>query len=149
MSEVNIPLLRKAVEWAEAEAKKPLLEREWDQSGWMRSPKHRARDYLMDKAHRTGNFAELTDEGIQELAQTCGTSYCIAGYICHLAGLTFTGDNSSMFYRVIDANGVERNVSEVAAELLGNPDDTGLLFDAGNSIERVRVIAEEIAGEKL
>lgn len=35
MTELNIPLLRKAVEWVEDEAQKPAVERQWDQSTWI------------------------------------------------------------------------------------------------------------------
>ena len=35
MSEVNIPLLRKAVEWVEEQAALPVAQSQWDQSAWL------------------------------------------------------------------------------------------------------------------
>lgn len=57
---VNVPLLRKAVEWAEAEAAKPEIESEWCQ----------------------GVYAERGSA----LGRTCDTAYCIAGWTIHAAG---------------------------------------------------------------
>lgn len=111
----NIPLLRKAVEWAEAEAAKEDQEQsEWDQLYWR-------------------------DVGFR----ACGTTYCIAGYVCEVSGEEWTSG-------VTTANGA---VPRVAADLLGlGQDDAWALFDAENSIERVREVAERIAeraGERL
>jgi hypothetical protein len=55
MTEVNIPLLRKAVEWAEAEAAKPRAECQWYQRFWVTPAVCVGRD--------------------------CGTCFCIAGYV--------------------------------------------------------------------
>jgi len=84
MTEINVPLLRKAVEWVEEQAKKPEIDREWGQQAWYRKPFAYAR-YLMQ---------ELTDNSRQEfqarirhyshLADHCGTTYCVAGYIGQL-----------------------------------------------------------------
>lgn len=57
---VNIPLLRKAVEWAEAEAAKPDRYCEW----WQAS-------YKLDG---------------EDIGRECETCYCIAGYVVHLNG---------------------------------------------------------------
>jgi hypothetical protein len=105
-SEVNIPLLRKAVEWAEAEAAKPEGGL-WDQSWY------------------------ITDDN------ACGTSYCIAGWVNVQNG-------AEGYDQITDTS--------AAAESLGIPvwrGEDGHLFDGGNSIEDVRRIAEEIAGERL
>jgi hypothetical protein len=61
MSAVNIPLLRKAVEWAEAEAAKPVEQCQWYQGYWAVP-------------------AEI-------IKRDCGTCYCIAGRVLHDAGL--------------------------------------------------------------
>jgi hypothetical protein len=56
---VNIPLLRKAVEWAEAEAAKPEAQCEW----WQ------------------GEFQVPA----MALGRDCDTCYCIAGWVLHTA----------------------------------------------------------------
>lgn len=61
MSEFNLPLLRKAVEWAESEARKPEVECEWYQGHFM------VPGYEIDR--------------------TCGTAYCIAGHVASDAGM--------------------------------------------------------------
>lgn len=62
----NLPLLRKAVAWAELEALKPEddPDREWNQSVW-----------IYPAADRAGAYSQPVD---------CKTAYCIAGYVCHL-----------------------------------------------------------------
>lgn len=70
--QVNVPLLRKAVEWAEGEAAKPPELCEWWQGMWVTEPK---------------DFAIETVFGMPKKAPECGTCYCIAGYICEVLGL--------------------------------------------------------------
>lgn len=127
MSEVNVPLLRKAVEWAEAEAAKPPELCEWNQDLWRTTPEQRAEFGL-------------------PVSPACGTAYCIAGYVAHISGFKWDDETD-------EVEGDNRPVFEVAAELLGIRPDGGLnpshLFYANNSIEDVRRIAEEIAGERL
>lgn len=109
---VNIPLLRKAVEWAEAEAAKGEMSA-WDQTTFV------------------------------ETRALCGTAYCIAGYIGQMLDPAF----------VASAWSGEDLVSDVAAEALGIAPSTGItpghLFYSGNTIEDVRRIAEDLAGERL
>lgn len=120
-STVNIPLLRKAVEWAEAEAAKPPELCEWDQGAyrwvnpWMYGMKSRE----------------------------CGTCYCIAGYVTSLVNEDFAN------------GGAVPDPAEIAADALGierfngTADAGAHLFSDDNSIEDVRRIAEQIAGESL
>lgn len=105
---VNVPLLRKAVEWAEAEAAKPYSEFcQWDQAEWVQ--------------------------------QTyCGTRFCIAGYVAQLQDARFAGSS------VVDG----RTAQKVAAEALGCG-HASALFAVTNTIEDVRRIAEDLAGERL
>jgi hypothetical protein len=131
MTEVNIPLLRKAVEWAEAEAAKPAPLREWEQNFWYLPPEVRAE--RLEK--RGDDFTEREREAYQK-APECGTCYCIAGYVASQLGHDFS------------TSGWE--VEDVAAEALGlDLDQSDDLFDGRNTIEDVRRIAEEIAGERL
>jgi hypothetical protein len=125
-NDFNLPLLRKAVEWAESEARKPETESEWDQKHF----------------------------GIagEEVGRTCGTAYCIAGWVSFQEGGHVIGASD------IDGDGDAR----VAQDLLGIthedawgsgwPQNDAGLFEANNTIERVRAIAERIAlahGEEL
>lgn len=123
--EVNIPLLRKAVEWAEAEAAKPVAERQWDQDWWMTSPQERAEELGLPESE-------------------CGTAYCIAGWACYSNGEDFDpGGEGNLL--VSGAHPSDR-----AQELLGlTSREANALFASRNTIEDVRCIAEEIAGERL
>lgn len=121
----NVPLLRKAVEWAEAEAAKPPELCEWNQGSWV-APKSRETALRLGTTYTTSGLGK---------ADECGTCFCIAGY-------------------VVDAVDGPTHVDEIparAAELLGIDrfSGEGHLFDSDNSIEDVRRIAEEIAGERL
>lgn len=125
---VNIPLLRKAVEWAEAEAAKPVELCQWEQGVWQTTPETQvwARNRLIDKP-------QINDQWVIRAAaktEDCGTCYCIAGYVEVLHDLPARGDK--------------------AAELLGISRGAAFsLFDGDNTIEDVRRIAESIAGERL
>lgn len=123
---LNLPLLRKAVDWAEAETAKTEGFREWNQVAWMMNAE-------------------------------CGTTYCIAGYVVvqsPLFEVTTVKDGQSGWAELRRTDTGRRVPwSTAAAELLGltrgEADD---LFEADNSIEDVRRIAEEIAedaGERL
>jgi hypothetical protein len=123
----NIPLLRKAVEWAEAEAAKTDGTCQWDQGSWME--------------RREG---------------ACGTSYCIAGYTVAVAGHE-VGAVASLCpdgcCATLTVNGEAASWTATGASLLGLPEgDAHRLFNADNTIDVVRDIAEEIAaraGERL
>lgn len=130
--EVNIPLLRKAVEWAEAEAAKPETESAWDQGNWVRTPVERLK--------------QMSSEARQEYAE-CGTTYCIAGYVT-------AGIQGMQFDDGYTEDG--EHIAVVAADLLGiaPPEDCispepGHLFHMWNDAAEVRRIAEDIAGERL
>ena len=113
---VNIPLLRKAVEWAEAEAQKPYADCAWHQAA-----------YVLPKEIASGAGK----------SRDCGTCYCIAGYVASLVdpGYEYVNDMAA---------------PAIALEALGLDayGDRGL-FAPNNTIEDVRRIAEEIAGERL
>lgn len=132
MIDVNIPVLRKAVEWAEAEAAKPYELSEWVQSRYiLPSVNDAAFSGMLD----TDGWAWVKDDTVRvKKAPECGTAFCIAGKI---------------------AWDTERNTDydkahEIAMDALGiDYHDAGLLFDAHNDIGDIRNIAEEIAGERL
>lgn len=133
---MNIDLLRKAVQWAQAESEKE--DSQWDQSDWARGV--------------------LTGEEVGHHAVLCGTSFCIAGWVCHEAGDRFVIKKddwvSASTYRVLpkDAAFVE-HVRDRAVELLGiSYGEAELLFDGSNGIKAVERFAAAIAasyGETL
>jgi hypothetical protein len=71
---VNIPLLRKAVEWAEAEAAKPPELCEWRQTYWV-TPASEV------EAAMWGIWADSRSAVEVGRAPECGTCYCVAGYV--------------------------------------------------------------------
>lgn len=134
---VDIPLLRKTVEWAEAEAAKaerdPTYHPEWQQDDWMQA---RDRAKWLTWIERTP-FEQRRKLPIWETykAAGCGTAYCIAGKI--------TADS--------DQPNADPEIQ--ARKMLGLTHyQASELFDGGNDIEDIRAVAEAIAveaGEKL
>ena len=119
--ELNVPLLRKMVEWVEGEATKPIREREWNQDSYV----------------------------YRGVAFNCGTAYCVAGKIAIDAGWTpFYRRESSTSTERVEKDGVVMDADDVAKRVLGLEDVWGL-FNAGNSSSDVRMIAEALAGEAL
>lgn len=123
MSEFNLPLLRKGVEWVESENRKPKAESEWYQ----------------------GYYAV----GGLMIERTCGTAHCLAGFIAEQDGghridaLMIDGDYGGQV--AIDLLGITNR------DAWGDDDAFGL-FTAGNTVEEIREIAETIArryGEEL
>jgi len=140
---VNIPLLRKAVEWVEHQATLPEIDREWDQGFYVLHPLGRARIMLAEQEGRaqrlTHRDLEQVDH-IYEVAAHCGTAFCVAGYVGQLA--------DDRYVRSDSVGGV--HVSDFAKELLGiSYSDSERLFDGNNTAADVRRIAEEIAGQRL
>ena len=141
VSSVNIPLLRKSVEWAEAEAVKPWRFRQWNQQDWLKSSK----DFWGQTRDAFGRFIR----GGKRLQKdpSCGTCCCIAGWVAleagaqeipHMPGMCQTPD------------GELRVVAELARKELGLSYQQGShLFNADNTIKDIRRIAEAIAGERL
>ena len=126
-STANVPLLRKVVEWVEAEDAKPYQEREWYQ----------------------GHYFCRSDEW------SCGTKACVAGKIALDAGWVpvFSDaekDPFSIATDLVRKDGVEASAFNVARKELGiNVRIADDLFMAANSALRVRLVAEKIAGERL
>lgn len=129
----NIPYLRKMVEWVESEAKR-TEGREWYQETWM-SPGQEAE----------ADFNQQID--------FCDTACCVAGKVALLEGWrpqTYNGDPNSGFTGNVIKGGETRHASHVARDVLGlTEDQADDLFEACNTAEDIRAIAEEIAGERL
>ena len=124
MTEVNVPLLRKAVEWVEAQAELEVTERQWMQGAWTVPEEHR----VQQMNHAPG----------------CGTAYCVAGYI----GQLLNEDYAQYDWATLD--GEPMHVSDFAEKQLGlSGRQAYTLFEAGNSPERIRALAEEYAGGSL
>lgn len=137
--EVNIPLLRKAVEWVEQEAAKPAIDREWFQGAWVSTPEDLAHE-LADGLARSVDVYAVSEA----LEPHCGTAFCLAGYV---------GQMLDARYAAVDTvDGV--HVSDFAAVALGVDHEPGEgeripLFHSENTAADVRRIAESIAGERL
>lgn len=124
----NIPLLRKAVEWAEAEHARP------GGGAWLQEL------WAVDIDSANYSIQWLSERNV---SPACGTAYCIAGWVLNETmpgGFTQQTANNMRYVSI---------VSKAANEL-------GLTFDQGtelfadeNSIETVRKSAEKFAGEEL
>lgn len=148
---VNVPLLRKAVEWAESEAVKPFEQCEWNQGQWITAPLTRAHTIANDECFQkfgdpgSSVFSpkearEFYTQRVGELRHTCGTAFCIAGYIGQMIDERYAAHD--------EVDGC--HVGDFAQQALGiSANEADELFFAGNSIEDVRRIADWIAGEAL
>jgi hypothetical protein len=148
VSNVNVPLLRKALEWAEGEAAKPPTQSEWHQGGWRCKP--HAHAMLLAEEECTGEYGvnvRRWNAVTEQLTPECGASYCIAGYITMVVHHMEFDDS---WHRD------NEHVSTVASRLLGiepprcrSRPEKGHLFCASNSIRDLRRIAGKLAGERL
>jgi len=123
--ELDLPLLRKAVEWVQEQAKRPSGEREWIQGAWRVS-------------------------GLE-----CGTAYCVAGYVANICGSQWMGDEylapepgDPLGPCLPDETEVTR-VSDRAQKLLGlTRFEANGLFYAENGVEAILLIARDIAADR-
>jgi hypothetical protein len=133
MTEINIPLLRKAVEWVEAQDALPEIDSEWFQGNYVLGPAAKAL-YLVGREHRS----EI--QNLHQVAAHCGTVYCVAGYI---------GQLTDERYKHSDIVGGV-HVSAVAERELGlTYGQAQELFHGSNSAAHIRELAERFAGEAL
>jgi len=153
MAEVNVPLLRKAVEWVEEQDKKPEIESEWYQGEWMVSDRQYAwrmasegvaeyRDamYARNEYLSYDEQKKLVELASYWLENSCGTAYCVAGYVAQM--------HEPGFQTAHQVRG--ESIENYARKKLGlSQDQADQLFSGGNDAADVRMIAEFIAGEKL
>ena len=134
----NIPLIRKATEWAEEQEQLVGL-RMWNQDFWFRT---------LDR--------QLAKQNIHD--PLCESAMCIAGFVVHTLGYIFDFDEASVldetgYYCASYANhpdGSTGSISSIAQRELGiNDEQARILFDGPNSAADIRRISEEIAGEAL
>ena len=157
---VNIPLLRKAVEWVEQQEKLPEWAREWDQEHWVSEKQWAQLDHLA--------AVECGDESAEKYAPHCGTAYCVAGYIGQLEDPRFAASDYIKVSRdealamgfshedlvsklSISSDGfLMIHVADLAELRLGlGSSQCDDLFDGANDAKTIRILAEEFAGEKL
>jgi hypothetical protein len=129
-----IPLLRKGVEWAEAEAQKPWIERRWWQNAYFTSAKSLATSLLL----RTN--LKPTQQKQEQIAAHCGSCYCMAGWL-----------GQELDPRYVENEFVDGvHVAEFVMKEMGfTRHEASELFSGTNSIQTVRYLAEQIAGEPL
>lgn len=149
MTEVNVPLLRKAVEWVEEQATRPPRESEWAQNDWVSGPAKRAHRLVLDAYYESGMLIDSygVDRAIAQMEPHCGTAFCVAGWVAQ--------ELDERYLQSENVDGV--HVSQFAAEALGIPYGTlehtnevkVELFGGTNTAEDIRMIAENLAGEKL
>lgn len=130
---VNIPLLRKGVEWVEEQASLSDSQSQWIQNSWVTPESDRVEQY--------------------DAASGCGSAYCFAGWVA-AQRYPELADQATAF-----VNGQRLWSEDVAANELGLPnpyearafwkDGMPSLFHPRNTSEDIRRIAEELAGEKL
>lgn len=108
---VNVPLLEKVMAHIEAHPE------EWNQDMWVTLP-----------GSESAILAKL------EGRTYCGTAYCFAGHVVHMAGYDFHDPEKGGHFVTVD--GGARLTSEVAACELGlDPEDATDLFWASNTLE--------------
>lgn len=146
---LNIEVLRRAVKWAEAEARKK--NGRWNQGKW---------------AHGRVGRSVLRDESGDphpRVRVDCGTAFCVAGSICAAAGDRFVlepwenyapGEHVDVTQVIPKGSREVWGIEDRALDLLGITDDAVVtgdhhegLFEASNSIEDVRRIATALAAE--
>lgn len=162
MTDVNIPLLRKALEFAEAAAARQVPFEGAD------DPDYIELDPRTDSSNETwyqGTWAspkvQYVDEVQDATLEHCGTAYCIAGFIAsqqpgyaietEAVPNLVAPENGKYLVRLNETiDGKSFHHSTVAREALGiSKYSAELLFSGGNDINDVRRIAEYIAGERL
>lgn len=128
---LNIPLLRKLVEWAETQEKLGELSH-WKQSWWARI------------------LPSATDDDMVEGVDYCGTSFCAAGFVSYIEGWRPVL-NSEGYADDARRGGEKRAIRDIATDALGiDVDDASRLFHGGiSTAAELRDIAEDIAGERL
>ena len=133
---LNIPLLLKAFDWARDEDEKSVKDSQWKQVWWASG--------FDDSEITIGKWIA------QEPAE-CGTSFCIAGFICNDAGDTFLREEGSgVDFVARSDDGKIEHIPLRAMDLLGISDDEraveicDFMFDEENNLAGVRACMIEL-----
>lgn len=147
---LDVPLLRKAVEWAEEQDKLPAKKRTWFQGSWSRREKV---DGPVDDARIYAH------ENIEEHERNyCGTNMCIAGKIAQLTGwepeYVWNGIGAFVYASFASKDGVSKDIADIARDELGvetllDSSACHMLFHGDNGVVEIRKAAELLAGERL
>lgn len=140
---IDIPLLRKAVEWVEEQEKLPTMKRTWYQGSWGRKEFDQIQLFL--------------DRTEQEEMDYCGTNLCLAGHIAVLTGwdIQYKWRGYGNFTYAVEAekNGETVDIQDIAINELGaTVDDLHMihnLFHGENDAVAIREAAEHLVGERL
>jgi hypothetical protein len=136
---VNVPLLRKTLDWAYGEWQKAQRGEisEWFQNHWMID--------TLDIAPRDINVSAAVRSGA-----ACGTSCCIAGKVAYDAGWRPAYSYGSSYAAHPDKPGEKRLIRDVAEKLLGlNGWDSTDLFRGSNTIYDLYETAERITNGEI
>ncbi len=130
---VDVPKLRKLVEWVEEQDVLAESDRVWDQELWF----HQDLPVIQAVENKYDPY--------------CGTSMCAAGKLAFDAGWLPVIDGQGYIGDRATKDGVTKFYSEIGAEELGLnvADDYSPLFNASNTASDIRAIAEDYAGERL
>lgn len=116
---VDVGLLRKAVDWVREQDALPWWDSAWAQGEWA---------------------ADVSGE------RSCGTAYCVAGYIASMHGTVRTDGSSA----VVTEDGNWAHIPTYAREKLGITErESNVLFHAANSCADIEYIASRLAGEEI
>lgn len=125
--QLNVALLRKATDWVKEQAALPDERREWYQRTW-RGPG-------------------------EDSLRTCGTTYCMAGYVCEVSGLEWVHPAEHDYAELVYLDGETTNAAVAARRLLGLTElESELLFAGSRESDSIVELAESIAqraGETL
>lgn len=136
MSEPNVPMLRKYVEWVEEQEALPEIDRTWVQRWWMTTAGSHAA-MMLEMVPMIDFKARVT------AVNHCGTAYCLAGKVAM--------DHDPEYANVPIVNNV--HCADLALNLLGLEHDRmpsrHPIFRSENTAADIRRIAEQAAGERL
>lgn len=133
---VNIPLLRKAVEWVEWQELLPEKKRTWVQGTWTS---------LVTKAGLPLRSDRAAERVLSSGRWTCQTSMCVAGWVA-----LETGWKPTLINGMVEKNGIMQHVQEIAAKELGIASYWAeRLFSGSNDAKSIRHYAELAAEERL
>ena len=131
---IDIPKLRKLVEWVEEQDVLAESDRVWDQELWF---------------HQDRSVVVAIEALHNKYDPYCGTSMCAAGKLAFDDGWKPVWDSDGHSDRA-EKDGVEKYYSQIGAEVLGLAYEAEYeLFNANNNAGDIRAIAEDYAGERL